>query len=258
MKFNPGFAIHTREPMGFQYGEGVFGPEPEIRSLDSIRPSLRDPACDGPEEVYSIVMDTGLEEDRRDLIERGLLFGVVTYARGRLGNEPVRSQGHIHKLSPRCGWSTPEVYEIWDGKAIILMQETAKDDPGHCYAVHAKAGEVIIVPPGWAHATISADPRRPLTFGAWCDRDYGFEYGDVRAHRGLALFPLFDETGRLYFEHNENYQPCKLTEKQPGHYAALGLKQGMPVYTMYREDREAFRFVYAPDRYQKVWEGFIP
>lgn len=258
MGFYPGFDIQTEEPMGFRYGEGVFGPEPEIRSLDSIRKSLRSPACEGPEAVYSIAMDTGLLEDREDLKHRGLLFGVVTYAGGRLGQEPVRSQGHIHKLSPRCGWSTPEVYEIWEGKAVILMQETAKDDPGRCFAVHAQAGEVVIVPPGWAHATISADSQRPLTFGAWCDRDYGFEYDDVRAHKGLAFFPLLDETGKLYFEHNENYRKCTLTEKKPQRYTALGLEQNMPIYTEYRQNREAFRFVYAPDRFRDVWTDFIP
>ena len=40
----------------------------------------------------------------------------------------------------------------------------------------------VIVPPGWVHATISADPKQPLTFGAWCDRDYGFEQALKERH----------------------------------------------------------------------------
>jgi len=51
------------------------------------------------------------------------------------------------------------------------MQETAEDQSGRCFAVIAQTGDVVIVPPYWAHATISADPEQPLTFGAWCDRE---------------------------------------------------------------------------------------
>ena len=105
----------VQSPMGFTYGAGVFGPEVEIRRLEDIRASLRDPQCKGPEQVYSIAMDVGKEEHRALLNKLHLLFGVVTYSAGKLGQEPVRSQGHIHKISPYSGWSTPEIYEIWSG-----------------------------------------------------------------------------------------------------------------------------------------------
>ena len=186
----------VQSPMGFTYGADVFGPEVEIRRLEDIRASLRDPQCKGPEQVYSIAMDVGKEEHRALLNKLHLLFGVVTYSAGKLGQEPVRSQGHIHKISPYSGWSTPEIYEIWSGEAIIYMQEYAEDQPGRCYAVHAFPGDVVIVPPYWVHATISANPRLPLTFGAWCDRDYGFVYEGVRKHRGISF-------GLYFFRYSE-------------------------------------------------------
>jgi len=83
-------------------------------------------------------------------------FGVVAYASGRLGNEPVRSQGHVHAIAPHCGWSTPELFEIWEGSAIIYAQESDGDDPGRCVAIMAHAGEQVVVPPGWAHCVINA------------------------------------------------------------------------------------------------------
>ena len=137
----------------------------------------------------------GREEHRAELQRRHLLFGVVTYAAGRLGEEPVRSQGHVHRVASRSGWSPPELYEIWAGRAVVYMQERADDDPGRCFAIEAGPGEVVVVPPGWAHATVSADAREPMTFGAWCDREYGFEYAEVRARGGLAWFPLLDGRG---------------------------------------------------------------
>jgi len=255
----PGFDIQAAaDPLGFSYGPGVFGPPCEVRTLDAIRPSLRDPNCSGPDPVYAIAMDVGTLAQKGDLIARNLLFGAVTYAAGRLGSEPVRSQGHIHAMSPSCGRSTAEIYEIWGGKAVILMQETAKDDPGRCFAVAAGIGEVVVVPPGWAHATISADPDLPLTFGAWCVRDFGFDYREVRDHGGLAWFPhLSGDT--LEWERNPAYKTGReLVVKSPGCYKALGLLPGVPIWQQYLENPESVMWVPRPERADKVWGGFLP
>ena len=259
MQFNPGFDITpTTAPLGFKYGDDCFGPEVENRTLDSIRKSLLDPECDGPEVVYTIAMDVGKKKHLDILKERMLLFGVVTYAAGRLGREPVRSQGHIHKISSHSGWSPPEVYEIWSGKAIIYMQEYADDNPGRCFAVTAEVGDVVIVPPGWAHATISADPAHPLTFGAWCDREYGFEYDKVRAHKGLAWFPLLDDKGEISWNPNSNYEHSELVEKRPGDYSALGIVSGEPIYATFAKNPDLFQYVSKPYRKEEEWNNFIP
>lgn len=260
MKFDTGIDIRaTRVPFGFCYGQDIFGPSPEIRKLDSIRSSLSDPTCDGPEEVYAIAMDVGKVEHMCDLEKRHLLFGVVTYAAGKLGREPVRSQGHIHKKSAYAnGWSTPEVYEIWSGKAIIYMQETANDIPGRCFAVHAHPGDVVIVPPFWAHATISANPEEPLTFGAWCDRDYGFEYDEVRAHSGLAFFPILYDGKEIVWKKNNKYEQQILVEKSPRMYEEFGLEVSNPIYTQFERDKDKFLFVSRPDLYADKWSSFLP
>lgn len=259
MTFDPGFNIVPKtDPLGFEYGPDTFGPEVENRLLNDIRESLKDPGCDGPKVVYSIAMDVGKKKHKALLEKLHLLFGVVTYAAGRLGNEPIRSQGHIHSISPYSNRSTPEVYEIWNGKAIIYMQETAKDFPGRCYAVEAGSGEIVIVPPGWAHATISADPDQPLTFGAWCDRGYGFDYDDVRAHKGLAWFPVLDENGNMSWHKNENYEECKLIIKKPEGYENLGIEKSKSIYQLFEEDHEKFLYVPKPQLKNDVWENYIP
>lgn len=231
MSFNYGLDIEiTTSPLGFQYGAGVVGPAPEYRALDAIRESLCDPHCSGPDPVYAIVMDVSKCEHRAELERRMLLFGVVTYAAGRLGPEPVRSQGHVHRVSRHSGWRPPELYEIWRGRAVIYMQEFAAGDPGRCIAIEAGPGETVVVPPGWAHATISADPEQPLTFGAWCDREYGFEYAAVRERRGLAWYPLLDSAGALEWKRNPRYEERPLILKRARAYPELGLETGVPVY----------------------------
>ncbi len=246
-------------PLGFSLGPDCLGPAVEHRSLDAIRPSLMDPDSVGPDCVYGIMMDVGKRIHRQTLKDLHLLYGAVTYAQGRLGKEPVRSQGHIHKVSAFAdGWSTPEVYQIWSGRAVIYMQESADDDPGRCFAIHADPGDVVIVPPAWAHATISADPDVPLTFGAWCDRDYGFEYEKVRAHKGLAWYPLVEADGSLSWHFNPGYRHAPLTEKSPEAYAELGIEQRQCIYRQFEIDPDRFQFVPRPDYFPHYWEGFIP
>jgi glucose-6-phosphate isomerase len=260
MSFDPGLPIQPlTDPLGFTYGDNCFGPVVEQRKLDDIRKSLRDPACIGPEVVYAIAMDVGKVEHKPILEKRMLLYGVVTYAAGKLGDEPVRSQGHIHKKSTHSGWSPPEIYEIWSGKAIIYMQEYAKDNPGRCFAVYATPGDIVIVPPEWVHATISADPDVPLTFGAWCDREYGFLYYEVRAKNGLAWYPLIGDNGEIIWKANPNYNPSSLIKKSPESYRDnLGVEITEPIYTQFEKDPARFQFVSQPGLKKHVWENFIP
>jgi glucose-6-phosphate isomerase len=257
--FDPGLDVRARrDPLGFEYGPGVFGPAPELRPLDAIRSSLRDPACVGPDPVYAIAMDVGCHRHRAELLRRHLLFGVVTYASGRLGAEPVRSQGHVHRIAPHSGWSPPELYEIWSGRALVYLQEHAADDPGRCLAIEAGPGEKVVVPPGWAHATVSADLSVPLTFGAWCDREYGFEYGELRARKGLAWFPLLDGGGRIAWQRNPRYAERPLVVRPAREYAELGLRARETAYRAFERDPESVQWVSEPARVAELWPGFEP
>ena len=260
MKFHPGLGVvPVGEPLGFRYEPGVFGPEPEKRSLDAIRPSLRNPACAGPDPVYAIAMDVGRQEVRSELEQRMLLFGVVTYARGRLGEEPVRSQGHVHRVSLHSGWSPPEVYQIWDGAAaFVYMQERAADDPGRCYAILARPGDLVVVPPGWAHAAISADPTDFMTLCALCDREYGFEYEEIRKRRGLAWYPLVDSNGGFRWLANPCYKASKLNVRPPVDYSRLGIVPGRCLYQQAVRDFDRFAWVSNPALAREVWKQFEP
>jgi glucose-6-phosphate isomerase len=258
-EFYPGLDLSLSETgLGFEYGDHVYGPEPEMRRLDAIRPSLRNPECNGPDPVYGIAMDVGREGDRPLLLERMLLFGAVAYAAGRLGSEPVRSQGHIHALAPHSGWSPPEIFEIWSGTAIVYGQQRAEDDPGRCIAVLAKPGDQVVMPPGWAHCVINADPGSRMAFGACCDRQYAFDYCGVRAHHGLAWFPILTTSGAIDWEPNPNYLESKLEHRTPRAYPELGLDASHNLYRQFRNHPDSVMFVSDPQRVADCWPEFIP
>jgi glucose-6-phosphate isomerase len=259
LEFDPGLPLClSEEGLAFEYGKGMIGPSPEMRRLDAIRPSLRDPESGGPDPVYGIAMDIARSEDVARLRDTMLLFGAVVYAVGSLGREPVRSQGHIHAIAPHSGWSPPEVFEIWSGTAIIYAQERAEDDPGRCVAVMAKPGDQVVVPPGWAHCVINADPHRRMAFGAWCDRQYDFDYSGVRAHSGLAWFPMLTNSGNIDWEANPTYNHVTLEERGPRNYPELGLDPSRSLYEQFARDPESVMFVADPQRAANCWLQFTP
>ena len=257
--FDPGFDIRaTSDPLGFVYGADTFGPTPELRSLDAIRPSLRQPDCDGPDPVYAIAMDVGKTSDKNDWHVRKMLYGAVSYAAGRLGDEPIRSQGHVHRISSHSGWSPPEVYEIWTGKAFIYMQEYVADDPGRCFAIEAGPGDLVIVPPAWAHASISADVRQPVSFGALCDREYGFEYAEVRKRRGLAWYARVDSADNIRWDRNPNYDSPELEVRPPSNYRDFGFVGTQPLYSQVTRDFDRFQWISKPGLISQRWQNFTP
>jgi len=260
-KYGVDVSFH-REQFSIEYGAHVIGPPTEVRTIDSIRSSLLDPAAHGPEKLYAIAMDVYHQDDEVILKDNCLLLGIVAYNEGRIGKELVRSQGHIHKISSHSGWSPPEIFEIWEGTAIIYMQESAQDNPGNCYAVLAKSGDWVIVPPGWPHMVINADVTKPMVFGAICDRGYeGFDYKDVRAHGGLAYFPLVSDNGSITWEKNTNYSGGKLIQKSPDSYDHFFHILGDNKGSLYEEAvrrPEVFSFVpYAGD-HSSAWHNFLP
>jgi glucose-6-phosphate isomerase, archaeal len=256
--FDPGFDIRLRpDSLGFQYGAGIFGPDPELRRLDDIRKSLRDPQCSGPDPVYGIAMDVGKATDLPELQRRYLLFGAVAYASGRLGDEPVRSQGHVHAIAPHCGWSTPELFEIWEGRAIIYAQQSAAGNPGRCIAVEAGPGDHIVVPPGWAHAVINASESERMVFGALCERQYGFVYDEVRAHGGLAWFPLL-RNGHIEWQPNPRYAASSLKVHNARTYPELGILPGVPLYRQFESAPDRLQWVSEPASVASLWTTMEP
>jgi glucose-6-phosphate isomerase len=257
--FDPGLDLRfPNQGLDFGYGPGVLGPALEYRSLDAIRRSLRDSDCDGPDPVYSIAMDVGRDQDLAELKRRMLLFGVVVYAEGQLGAEPVRSQGHVHAISPHCGWSTPELFEIWQGRAIIYGQEHSGDEPGRCIAIHANPGDKVVIPPSWAHSVVNADPSSRLIFGAWCDRQYGFDYAQMRAHHGLAWFPLLTPAAEMHWEPNPRYSLSPLAMRNAREYPELGLASSRSIYESFRHDPDSVQWVSDPERLRDLWLRFEP
>jgi glucose-6-phosphate isomerase len=150
------------------------------------------------------------------------------------------------------------VYEIWDGAAYVYMQEHAADDPGRCYAVLAKPGDIVVVPPAWAHAAMSADPSDFMALGALCDREYSFDYEAIRKRKGLAWYPMVNASGEIEWTPNPRYKKSSLDVRQPSDYAELALVRGSSLYEQAVRDLGRFAWVSKPALRAEVWKYFEP
>jgi glucose-6-phosphate isomerase len=105
---------------------------------------------------------------------------------------------------------------------------------------------------------ISAGSREPLVFGAWCDRDYGFEYEAVRARGGLAWFPVLDDGGAVQFRPNANYVRREIEVRLARRYPELGLEASLPLYDHLPKKPDAIQWVSEPQLLKNVWPVFEP
>ncbi len=96
-----------------------------------------------------------------------------------------------------------------------------------------------------------------MAFGAWCVRDYGFEYDEVRAHNGLAFYPIVDGD-KIIFKINSNYKYSELIVKKPRIYKEFGLEQSKSIYTQFKENPDKFLFISKPNLAEDKFVNFIP
>ena len=155
LEFDSGLALGLEETtLAFEYGAGMFGPEPEMRRLDAIRASLRDPQCSGPDPVYGIAMDIGREEST------GLhhLEFIETRQHWFTKTVPHDTEGNLHVVS------------LVEGDAAIVESPTGAFAPftvnyAEAFVVPAAVGAYTIRPAGAGSgelATLKAYVRKEI------------------------------------------------------------------------------------------------
>src|SRR5439155_15388142 len=155
--------------------------------LDDVRAMLADPQATGPERLYTIYMDIYRAEDGPALQEQGLLYGAVVYNHGAIGQERLRSQGHIHSEKIGVGLRYSEVYEFWTGHGLVYLQKELAPEVTRAFLVRVGPGDKLVIPFGWVHLVVT-EGDEVLSFGAWCARENVLEYEELRTLGGPAHF----------------------------------------------------------------------
>lgn len=116
-------------------------------------------------EVYGI---------ERPAVAGELISGVTKLAAGKIGPEYFMTKGHYHAVL-----ETGEIYYALQGQGMMVMETPAGEWRVEPFA----AGQVVYVPPRWAHRTVNTGDTALIFFWV-CPADAGHDYGSI-AERGF-------------------------------------------------------------------------
>ena len=83
-------------------------------------------------------------------------------------------------------------------------------------------------------------------------------YTEIRAHHGLAWFPLIDSSGKIRWEANPNYLSSTLRSGRAREYTELGLVSETPIYSHLCSNPRAIQWVSDPASMGSLWQHFEP
>jgi len=111
----------------------------------------------------------------------GLRYDITVIPPKKLGLEFVKTKGHYHPQS------YGELYIVLEGQAIYLMQKAKKDKIEDIYAIEAKKGDYIIIPPQYGHITINPG-EKTLKMANWVYNNFQSIYEPIEKRGGGGYF----------------------------------------------------------------------
>ena len=176
------------------------GLRPDIRYLNEMKGVLYDKkwAKNAPNlELY--YMYRGVKR------KGGLRYDITIIPPQMLGSEFVKTLGHGH-----CK-NYGEIYTVLAGKAIYLIQKYTGNQIKDVYAVEAKKGESVIIPPHFSHFTINPSTKEQLKEANWLDERCQNVYDLIIKKRGACYY--YTKKGWIK---NKNYRKVpKLRFQKP-------------------------------------------
>jgi glucose-6-phosphate isomerase, archaeal len=121
-------------------------------------------------------------------ISDDIRFDITVIPPAIVKGEFAKTFGHYHPGS-EDGLPYPEVYQVLKGEAIFLMQKRNRSGSVDATVVHAKEGDVVLLPPGWGHVSINRGTGTLVLSNLVYDR-FDSRYEDFEENRGGAYYFL--------------------------------------------------------------------
>jgi glucose-6-phosphate isomerase len=142
------------------------------------------------------------------------------------------------------------VYEVLEGCAHYLLQSQALDD---VVLIDARAGDLVIIPPGYGHITINPARDEPLIMANIVSTAFESEYGDYERLHGAAYYEL--TTGELVKNpHYPAVPPVRRIRPRSGRERYRVIKG--PLYSLIG-NAAALGFLNHPERYAEVFRAIL-
>ncbi|RKY31985.1 MAG: glucose-6-phosphate isomerase [Candidatus Omnitrophota bacterium] len=226
------------------FGQGLNYSEPGVRSLDQMKEVLLDKNISEPKELYYMYRDVYRIADKALLEKNKLRYDVTLIKPDALGREFMKTAGHYHPQS------FGELYEVVYGHCYCLLQKPAKEEYRNIEEVvicEAKAGQKIVIPPGFGHILINPGPDLLITSN-WVSSVFSSEYQLYKEAQGAAYFMVKSSTKEPGLIPNTYFkQLAKIKSVKPNpRIEKFGLLENEPIYPIINENAEKLSFLNHP------------
>ena len=227
--------------------------KPEIRYLENMKEVVWDKKWmkTAPNlELYYMYRDIAENQvDWMKIIKNDLRYDITILMPNKLGKEFNKTIGHDHPIVAGTNITYPEIYEVKEGRAIFLLQDSENETIKNVIAIKAKENDKIIIPPNYEHLIINIG-KKPLKICNWiCRRFTSNIYKPFRARKGFCYYALKGFFGIKWLK-NENYQsiPC-LKFRKPNYFYNFNLSKDQPIYSLII-DIKKLDFLKNPQNYE--------
>ena len=251
-----GLPIYLESDNVVRFDPGVCIDETKARLLDELTEVYLDKAaCRGSEAAYWMFNGVYEKSDRNRLSQAPVRYELTFFPDKCIGREFVKAHGHIHKPEPRSGIDYPEICEVLSGTAHFFFQTLDPDGPSatEAFYVEVKAGEKIVIPPGYDHLTINPGPG-PLLFADVVALGCGGIYDRFKKAGGAAYLEI-EQAGQARFIPNPKYISLPALRKGvPREFENLDLVKGRPLYTSFVENvGMTWQFLWRPEQFKAIF-----
>lgn len=188
-------------------------------------------------DLYYMYRDLTRTQDKKIFQENNVRFDVTVIPPQTLGKEHVKTAGHFHPEAKE-GVSYPEVYELMYGEGIYLLQrDSIENNTIEIIIVKAKAGDQILIPPGYGHITINPSKTDTLVMNNLVSSAFSSIYGSIKEKQGAAYLLLNDNN---WIKNDQYTEELKVLEREPKKIV------NQPFYLSFIENPDEWIFLNEP------------
>ena len=182
--------------------------QPKIRHLSEMKEVVFDQefAKTTDLELYYMYRDLAEnEQDRGKIKKHKLRYDITVINPIMLGKEYNKTAGHDHPLVPDTEITYTELYEVLEGEAIFLMQDSQENSIKDVYAIKANKNDKVIVPPNYEHIMINASNEK-LKTANWICNDFSSNiYEPFKKRQGFSYYAIKNDSNEIKWIKNKNY-----------------------------------------------------
>lgn len=242
-----GLKVLLKDDNTLEFDPGIEVEKVSSRKFSDLAPVVADenlPLAD--DTAYLMCRNVRLPDDEEVLHRNNLRFDLTVIPGAMIGEEFVKTSGHSHPKKQGTDVAYPELYYVASGQATYLMQKVGDGGISDAILCRVKAGEAIVMPPGYGHVTIN-ELAETLVMANWVSNSFESNYGSYEDLRGAGYY-LKKSGERAEFVRNEKYSslpPLKTAASQPELLSNLA---GSPIYS-YKSDTHQLDFLNNPEKF---------